>query len=65
MIDKALRDGLTDALIVKGHIIVGRYIRDRAVIGDHHDELALRQADQSRCSRRTDRVKYDDLCPLA
>ena len=64
MLDKRIRDGLADAFIVEGDVEIGGRGRNRAVIGDDLDALALRQLDQRGGGGRVDGIEHDRLGAL-
>ena len=62
--DQALGDRLADALVVERDVVVGRHVRDRAVVGDDLDVLALGELHQRGGGARVDRVEDDHLGAL-
>ena len=64
MVHQRLGDGRADSLVIEGHVVVGRCVGDRPVVGDHLDVLVVRHLHQRGGGRGVDRVEHDDLRAL-
>ncbi len=64
MLDERFRDCLADRLVVKGDVEIGLARRDRTVIGDDLDTLALGELDERCGGCRIHRIEHDDLGSL-